>query len=64
MAGTVIHGVPTAAPIPGLQIGVGADKVVVSPDGVISYEGTAKRKLTMRPRVNMGLSQTSPNRFR
>jgi hypothetical protein len=47
--GTLIHGVPTTLPIPGIQIGTGADKAVISSSGVITWEGTAKRTLTMRP---------------
>lgn len=52
MATTVIHGTPTAAPIPGTQVGTGADKVVISSGGVITFEGTAKRILTLRPHMS------------
>jgi len=52
MSVTVIHGVPTASPIPGIQIGTGSDKAVVSSGGVITLEGTAKRSLTLRPHMS------------
>lgn len=52
---TTIYGTPTAAPIPGGQWGTGADKAVMSSGGVLTWEGTAKRKFTIRPRANMAV---------
>ncbi len=55
MAGTVYHGIPQSTPIPGMQIGTGSDYTTISSGGVFTYAGAAKRKLTLRPRVNMGV---------
>jgi hypothetical protein len=49
MAGTVVFGTPTAAPIPGAQFGTGADKAVISSTGGVTLEGAAKRSLAIRP---------------
>jgi hypothetical protein len=55
MSETIISNFSTTDPIPGITIGTGADKTVISSGGIITWEGTAKRKLTMRPRINQGL---------
>lgn len=60
MAGTVYYGIPASVPIPGIQIGTGGDKAVISSGGVISFEGTAKRSLTLRPFLEFSvLKQTT-----
>jgi hypothetical protein len=59
--GTVYHGISAASPIPGIQIGTGADKTVISSGGVVTFEGTAKRNLTLRPQLSTSqLIKTPP----
>lgn len=48
---TVYHG----NELKSVRIGDGTNYTDVSTGGVITWEGTAKRKLTMRPRVNQGV---------
>jgi hypothetical protein len=61
MAGTVYHSIPAASPIPGIQIGTDADYTAISSGGVITYAGTAKRNLTLRPQLSTSqLIKTPP----
>lgn len=59
---TKYYGLDPASPVPGGQFGTGADKLVVSSGGVVTFEGTAKRSLTLRPQlVSVNLVKTPLN---
>jgi len=49
--GTVYHGVSKTSPIHGFKVGTGDNYTDISDAGVITYAGTAKRSLTLRPQM-------------